>query len=167
MHDVTLTPATDGTYAIATLGRTDEITRRLRRAGIGHMLGWDPKSPAERAAVEGRIRVGGGCVSVFDRAEVDRLVGNARRLGKDALALACALDLLAPIPGRTWVPVCCSCLDELEPACPDELVLRVSLRSWQSAGPCGRCPYAGPDTLVAAVLAMVGPPTAGLAEPAV
>lgn len=53
--DVTLTPATDGTYASLARGRTDEITARLRRAGLGWFLGFDPKSAADRAEVERRI----------------------------------------------------------------------------------------------------------------
>lgn len=53
--DVVLTPAADGTYAIAAYGATGEVTRRLRRAGIGHFLGFDPKSATDRAEVERRI----------------------------------------------------------------------------------------------------------------
>jgi len=53
--DVILTPATDGTYAIASRGTTPEANARLRRAGLGHFLGFDPKSAADRAEVERRI----------------------------------------------------------------------------------------------------------------
>lgn len=54
-HTITLRPATDGTYAVASNGTTPEATARLRRAGIGHFLGFDPKSPADRAEIERRI----------------------------------------------------------------------------------------------------------------
>ncbi len=53
--DVTLHPETDGTYAIASRGTTAEVNARLRRAGIGHFLGFNPKSAADRAEVERRI----------------------------------------------------------------------------------------------------------------
>lgn len=55
MADVTLHPDTDGTYAIATRGSSPEATRKLRRAGIGHFLGFDPKAADDRAKVEARI----------------------------------------------------------------------------------------------------------------
>lgn len=53
--NVTLHPETDGTYAIASRGTTPEANARLRRAGLGHFLGFDPKSAADRAEVERRI----------------------------------------------------------------------------------------------------------------
>lgn len=53
--DITLRPATDGTYAIASHGTTPEAHARLRRAGLGHFLGFDPKSAADRAEVERRV----------------------------------------------------------------------------------------------------------------
>lgn len=53
--DVTLHPATDGTYAIASRGATPEANARLRRAGLGHFLGFDPQSADGRAEVERRI----------------------------------------------------------------------------------------------------------------
>lgn len=53
--DITLHPETDGTYAIASRGTTPETNARLRRAGIGHFLGFDPKSSTDRAEVERRI----------------------------------------------------------------------------------------------------------------
>lgn len=54
---VILKPADDGTYAIASHGATPEVNARLRRAGIGHFLGFDPKSADDRAEVERRIAV--------------------------------------------------------------------------------------------------------------
>lgn len=53
--DITLRPTTDGTYAIASRGTTPEANARLRRAGIGHFLGFDPNSAADCAEVERRI----------------------------------------------------------------------------------------------------------------
>lgn len=53
--DIELRPATDGTYAIASNGTTAESHARLRRAGLGHFLGFDPKSAADRAEVERRV----------------------------------------------------------------------------------------------------------------
>lgn len=55
MANITLRPATDGTYAIASNGTTPEAHARLRRAGLGHFLGFDPKSATDRAEVERRI----------------------------------------------------------------------------------------------------------------
>lgn len=53
--DIILRPADDGTYAIASESSTPEAHARLRRAGLGHFLGFDPKSAADRAEVERRI----------------------------------------------------------------------------------------------------------------
>lgn len=55
MPDIILSPEVDGTYAIASRGTTPEANTRLRRAGIGHFLGFDPKSIADRAEVVRRI----------------------------------------------------------------------------------------------------------------
>ena len=77
--------------------------------------------------------------------EVDRIIGNARRLGIDAFHTAAALDIVAPLEGRTWVNLCCWCLDRDAPATPDDLVHRVADAC---AGGCARCAYFGPDTLV-------------------
>lgn len=80
-----------------------------------------------------------------------QLVANARRLGKDAFHLSAALDLIAPVAGRTWTAICCSCLERVDHTIADEHVHRVSLTTYQSAGPCMLCSYSGCDTLVAAL----------------
>lgn len=53
--DIILTPAADGTYAVASRGATPEAHRRLRAAGLGHFLGFDPTSVKDRTEVERRI----------------------------------------------------------------------------------------------------------------
>lgn len=80
-----------------------------------------------------------------------QIVANARRLGKDAFHTSVALDLVAPVEGRTWTAVCCSCLDRIAPDLADAFVHRVSMTITQSAGGCMLCPYTGCDTLVAAI----------------
>jgi hypothetical protein len=80
------------------------------------------------------------------------VVAFCRRFAKDALVTAVALDIVAPVPGRTWVAICCSCLEREEHDIADELVHRLAFASWMSfPGGCLRCTYYGCDTLVAAV----------------
>ena len=80
------------------------------------------------------------------------VVGHCRRLAKSALIASVALDVVAPIAGRTWTAICCSCLDRLEHDIADEYVHRLASRSWMSfPGGCMLCPYYGCDTLVAAI----------------
>lgn len=87
-------------------------------------------------------------MSTVDRDKVARVIGNARRLGIDAFHTAFALDLVAPVEGREWVPLCCSCVDRIAHRLDDDHVYRVAMNPWQSAGGCARCPYSGCDTLV-------------------
>ena len=77
-----------------------------------------------------------------------RLLGNARRLGSPAWALAFALQSLAPIEGRTWRPLCCWCVERTDPHAP---AYRLALLPSQSGGDCWSCPVSGCDVLVAAV----------------
>jgi hypothetical protein len=84
------------------------------------------------------------------------IASNARRLAKDAFHLSVALELVAPVPGRTWTAVCCSCLERIDHAISGDLVYRLAMESWQSfPGGCMLCPYSCCDTLVAALLAPV------------
>jgi DNA-binding Lrp family transcriptional regulator len=53
--DVILHPADDGTYAVLADSSSDAIRRRLHRAGISWLLGFDPKNAADRAEIERRI----------------------------------------------------------------------------------------------------------------
>lgn len=85
----------------------------------------------------------------YQRAE--RSVHYARGRGVDALHVSVALDIVAPVPGRTWTAICCGCLDRVEHDLADDLVHRISMHTWQSAGPCMLCSYSGCDTLVAAL----------------
>lgn len=80
-----------------------------------------------------------------------RIVSNARRLAKDAFHTSVALELVAPVEGRMWTAICCSCLDAREHTISDELVHRIAMTTSQDAGGCMCCPYSGPDTLVAAL----------------
>jgi len=81
-----------------------------------------------------------------------QIASNARRLAKDALHTSVALDLVAPVEGRTWTAICCSCLDAREHDVPDELVHRLGTESWHAfPGGCMLCPYFGCDTLVVAL----------------
>lgn len=82
---------------------------------------------------------------------IETIIGNARRLGIDAFHAAAALDLMAPIAGRMWIPLCCGCLDATEPALADALVHRIAMTIRHSAGGCARCSYSGCDTLVVSV----------------
>lgn len=76
----------------------------------------------------------------------ERVCANAARLGVEAgPALAWALDLAAPVPGRTWLPLCCWCAERADPA-GDAPCYRPP-----RGGACGRCPIAGRDVLVCAV----------------
>jgi hypothetical protein len=75
-----------------------------------------------------------------------------RRFAKDALTTSVALDIVAPVEGRTWTAICCSCLDRVEYDIADEHVYRLACASWMSfPGGCMLCPYYGCDTLVAAI----------------
>lgn len=89
---------------------------------------------------------------IVDLARVEGVIGAARRFAKDALHTSVALDIVAPVPGRTWTAICCSCLDRVEHTIPDELVYRLGMRTWHTfPGGCMLCPYYGCDTLVAAL----------------
>lgn len=80
------------------------------------------------------------------------VVGYCRRFAMDALVASVALDVVAPVEGRTWTAICCSCLDRVEHDLPDELVHRLGTQAWHSfPGGCMLCPYFGCDTLVAAI----------------
>jgi len=72
--DITLRPAADDTYAVLPVAATDAIRMRLRRAGIGHFLGFDPKSAADRAEIERRIaeHVGKDLTVAWDRRRASR-----------------------------------------------------------------------------------------------
>lgn len=83
-----------------------------------------------------------------DLDKVWRVIGNARRLGIDAFHTAFALDLVAPVEGREWVPLCSSCVERIEHTLADEHVYRLALETRHSAGGCARCSYSGCDTLV-------------------
>lgn len=54
-NTVTLRPEADGTYSILTGSPCEAMRARLRAAGIGWFLGFDPKSATDRAEVESRI----------------------------------------------------------------------------------------------------------------
>ena len=58
--DITLRPSADDTYAVLPVASNDVVRTRLRRAGIGWFLGFDPKNAADRAEIVRRIadRVG-------------------------------------------------------------------------------------------------------------
>lgn len=88
---------------------------------------------------------------MIDRDKIARIVGNAERLGIDAFHTAFALDLVAPVEGREWVPLCCACVDKIAHRLDDDHVYRISNTLHRSAGGCARCPYSGCDTLVASV----------------
>lgn len=80
------------------------------------------------------------------------VVGYCRRFAKSALTVSVALDIVAPLAGRTWTAICCSCLERIEHDIADEYVHRLACRSWMSfPGGCMLCPYYGCDTLVAAI----------------
>jgi hypothetical protein len=80
------------------------------------------------------------------------VASSARRLAIDALHASVAMDLVAPVEGRTWTAICCWCLERVEHDIPDEYVHRLGLETWHSfPGGCMLCPYYGCDTLVAAI----------------
>ncbi len=84
--------------------------------------------------------------------DASSVVSYCRRFAKDALVASVALDIVAPVGGRTWTAICCWCLERLEHDIPDEIVHRLGMLSWHSfPGGCMRCPYYGCDTLVAAI----------------
>lgn len=72
--DITLRPAADETYAVLPVPSTDAIRVRLRRAGIGHFLGFDPKNAADRAEIERRIaeHVGKDLTVAWDQRQASR-----------------------------------------------------------------------------------------------
>ncbi len=82
---------------------------------------------------------------------VERYVASGRRFAKDALVVAVALNVMAPIAGRTWTAVCCWCLDRLAHDLPDTHVHRIARALGGDAGGCMRCMYSGCDTLVASL----------------
>ncbi len=77
--------------------------------------------------------------------EVERILGNARRLGNPAGATAHALELVAPQPEAEWLVACPHCLGERG------LAFRLSFDAKRSAGDCPTCAYSGCDVLVALV----------------
>lgn len=79
---------------------------------------------------------------MYFQAEADRIIGNARRLGTPAIAVATALSIVAPQPEHEWHALCCHCLGERGQA------FRLSFDSKQSAGDCPECPVSGCDVLV-------------------
>ena len=78
-------------------------------------------------------------------AEAARICGNAARLGVGAWSLAMVLDLAAPVPGRSWHPLCCWCAERADPA-GDAPTFRPP-----KGGDCARCPVSGRDVVVVAV----------------
>lgn len=80
---------------------------------------------------------------------VARIVSNARRLGHSAFVASVALDLVAPIAGRSWHALCCWCAMDADPT-ESAPAHRISTTA-ASAGGCSRCPYTGCDTLVIAL----------------
>jgi len=80
------------------------------------------------------------------------VIAFCRRFAKDALTASVALDIVAPVAGRTWTAICCSCLDREEHDIADEYVHRLASRLWMTfPGGCMRCAYFGCDTLVVAI----------------
>jgi hypothetical protein len=72
--DIILRPAADETFAVTPVAATDAVRLRLRRAGINHFLGFDPKSATDRAEIERRIadRVGNDLTIAWDRRRASR-----------------------------------------------------------------------------------------------
>ncbi len=91
-------------------------------------------------------------LSLPELERVERSIAIARRRGIDALHTAVALDIVAPIAGRAWYPICCWCLDRVAYDLPDTHVHRLAMTTGADAGGCGQCPYSGPDTLVASLV---------------
>lgn len=82
-----------------------------------------------------------------------RIVANARNLRKDALHTSVALDLVAPVAGRRWLPMCCLCVDAAEVATGTEIeAYRLNLDDGRDTGCCASCERGGRDTLVASVM---------------
>lgn len=83
---------------------------------------------------------------------VEQVVAAARRRAHEALSVAVALDLVAPVAGRVWHPVCCWCVDALEVHAELEIpAYRINLDTSHDTGPCSMCPASGRDTLVASI----------------
>lgn len=85
---------------------------------------------------------------------VERIIHNARRMAKDALHTAVALEIVAPIAGREWYPICCGCVEAKFSDVPNELMHYVATSSRSDAGPCATCNYAGCDTIVVSIPAV-------------
>ena len=77
----------------------------------------------------------------------------AELLRWDAVTASVAADALHPLPGHTWRPVCCLCVDSLEVALGgvDVDAYRVNLDSEHDTGCCSFCELGGVDTLVARI----------------
>ena len=78
-------------------------------------------------------------------AEAARVCGNAARLRVEAPALAIALDLAAPLPGRRWCPRCVWCAEREDPTAEAP-----SYRP-PRGGDCYACPVSGHDVVVIAL----------------
>jgi hypothetical protein len=79
------------------------------------------------------------------------IVSNARSLHHSAITTAIALELVAPVEGRTWTACCCRCLDRADPS-GDAPAHRLAFdRGAQWPGGCMRCAAHGEDVLVAAL----------------
>jgi hypothetical protein len=83
-------------------------------------------------------------------ATASRVLANARRMGTDAFHAAAALDIVAPVAGRTWTAMCCGCACALDPhdEWPSYYVTHERTAAWNW---CATCAYSGPDTLVVSV----------------
>ena len=79
-----------------------------------------------------------------------RVLSNARRMAKNAFHCAAALDIVAPVAGRTWTAMCCGCACALDPhdEWPSYYVTHDPTATWNW---CATCSYSGPDTLVVSV----------------
>lgn len=80
------------------------------------------------------------------------VLAGAQRRRLDALHVSVMLDIVAPRPSCTWLPVCCWCTDALDVQLGRELEAhRVNKETGHDTGCCSRCERAGPDTLVVSV----------------
>ena len=77
-----------------------------------------------------------------------RAVGWARRHGVAALETAVALDIAAPVAGRTWTACCVWCLDKNDPHAPS---YRMNLCRGLTPRHCSLCNVSGDDVLVVAL----------------
>lgn len=87
----------------------------------------------------------------LDVEAVERRVALARRRGMEALPVCVALDLVAPVPGRAWYPMCGLCVDALEVHAGLEVpAWWIARDRSHDAGPCSMgCGSPGHDTMVA------------------